>query len=93
MKLREILIDSASMGEYDVVYAKRPWSLESAACIKRYEAGETVQQSFQSDSPFEYFLDAVLIQDIRSQVADAGKTLEEALDIILYYAENDAFPL
>jgi len=92
MKLREILIGPDGLGEYDVVYAKRPWSLESAACVARYEANEPVPRLLSSDTSFEYFLEATLIKDIRSQVEGAGKSSAEALGIILYYAENDAFP-
>lgn len=92
MKLQEILIDSGCLDEYDVVYAKRPWSLDSPACIARYEENESVLRLLKSDVSFEYFLEATLIKDIRSQVEDAGKSSEDALDILLHYAENDAFP-
>jgi hypothetical protein len=92
MKLREILIDSDKLGEYDVVYAKRPWSLESDACVVRYEANEAVTRLLKDDTSLEYFLEAELIKDIRSQVEDSGKSSVQVLDILLYYAENDAFP-
>lgn len=92
MKLREILIDSDGLGEYDVVYAKRPWSLDSTAYVERYEENETVVRVLKNDASFEYFLEASLIKDIRGQAEDAGRSQQEVLDILVYYAENDAFP-
>lgn len=92
MKLREILNKSEELGEYDVVYAKRPWSLDSEACVIRYEPDESVPRLL-SDLSYEYFLESALIRDIRKQVEDAGEPMAEALRIIVFYAENDAFPV
>jgi hypothetical protein len=91
MKLREILNKSDELGEYDVVYAKRPWSLDTEACIIRYGPDESVPRLL-SDSFYEYFLESALIHDIRTQVEDAGNPIAEAMRVILYYAENDAYP-
>lgn len=91
MTLREILNKSDELSEYDVVYATRPWSLESEARVIRYEANEHVPRLL-SDSSYEYFLESALIRDIRMQVEDAGNPTAEALRVILYYAENDAYP-
>ena len=71
MKLREILIDSASMANW--LYAKRPWSLESAACIKRHEADNPCSNCSRATRPFEYFLEAVLIKDIRTKLLMRGR--------------------
>lgn len=91
MQLREILLKSDELDENDVVYAKRPWSLEAEAKVVGFAHGDTVGRHLQ-DAPFEYFLEAPLIADIRLQVADRVGDPEEALRILLYYAENDAFP-
>lgn len=92
MKLREILIGSDKLAEYDVVYAKRPWSLDSEAFVFRYEEGQPVVRRLKDDPSFEYFLEAPLVKDIRQQVEDVGRSSEEAIETLLYYAENDAFP-
>ena len=91
MKLREILINSEGLGEYDVVYVKRPWSLDSDACVVRSQPDEAVPRLLSEDS-FEYVLEAPLIKYIRKQVEDAGESPSEVLRILLYYGENDAFP-
>ena len=61
------------------------------ACIVRYMPGETVPRLL-SDASCEYFLEAPLIQDIRKQVEGGGEPPSEVLRMLLYYAENDAFP-
>jgi len=92
MKLRDVLIESDKLSEYDVVYAKRPWSLEAEAFVVRYDGEQPVARSLKDDPSFEYFLEAPLVTDIRRQIEDAGRSSEEALDVLFYYAENDAFP-
>jgi len=91
MRLREILLKSDELDENDVVYAKKPWSLEAEARVVGFAPGDIVPRLLQ-DAPLEYFLEAPLIADIRLQVAEGGGDLEEALRILMYYAENDAFP-
>jgi hypothetical protein len=92
MKLSEILIKSDNLSEHDVVYVKRPWSQNSDASVVRYKDGETVLRLMEEAPSFEYFLEAPLIKDIRQQVEKSGGSSEQILEIILYYAENDAFP-
>ncbi len=65
--------------------------MEAEAKVVSFAPGDTVPRILQ-DAQLEYFLEAPLIADIRSQVADGGGDSEEALRILLYYAENDAFP-
>ena len=91
MKLQEILITSEYMEDYDVVYAKRPWSLDSDACIVRYQPDEIVPPLL-NENFFEYFLEAPLIKDIRKQVESTSEDSSEFLHVLLYYGENDAFP-
>jgi len=92
MRLKEVLSDTDSLDEYDVIYAKRPWSLNAEAYVVRYQEGQTVIRFFEDAPSFEYFLEAPLVKDIRQQVEDAGRSSDEVLDVLLYYAENDAFP-
>lgn len=92
MKLREILNQCDKLGEYDVVYARRPWSLDSEAAVIEYEEGQSVVRLLKGAPSFEYFLEAPLATDIRQQAEGGGRSTEEALDVLLYYAENDAFP-
>jgi hypothetical protein len=89
--LGELLIRSKEMSDGDVVYAIRPWSLNSDACVVKYQSDEIVVRLLSGTS-FEYFLEAPLIKDILGQLEDAHKPTLEALKILLYYAENDAFP-
>ncbi len=91
MILRDILLKSDDLEEGDVVFARRPWSLDSEASVVGFSPEDTVTRILQ-DSALEYFLEAPLIRDIRAQVEDGGGGTEDALRILLYYAENDAFP-
>ncbi|WP_148713766.1 DUF7716 domain-containing protein [Chitinolyticbacter meiyuanensis] len=91
MTLREILFTAEGLGEYDVVYAQRPWSLDSPARVVQYQPDETVLRQSE-DGSLEYFLEATLIKDIREQVQEGGGVPSEAFRVIMYYAENDAFP-
>ena len=93
MKLRDVLNASGTLEEHDVVYARRPWSLDSEASVIRYEESQQVERLQPGAPDLEYFLEAPLLQDIRKQVEEAGRSSEEVLAMLLYYAENDAFPL
>ena len=91
MSLEEILLKFDELGEHDVVFARRPWSLDSEARVVGFASGDTVPRMLPQ-STLEYFLEATLIRDIHEQVIGGGHNREEALRILIYYAENDAFP-
>ena len=91
MTLEKILTALTNLDEFDVLYAERPWTPASNACVVRYTPDETVVRKI-SDSSLEYFLEASLIRDISSQVKRSGLSTSDVIRIIIYYAENDAFP-
>jgi hypothetical protein len=91
MNLKEILLKSGELAESDVVYARRPWSLDSEATVESFSKEDHVTRVLP-DSSFEYFLEASLIQDISAQASDGGCNEDEVLRVLLYYAEHDAFP-
>jgi hypothetical protein len=92
MTLEEILRNPERLGDDDVVYAKRPWTLEAEARVLQFSVDETVPRVLSEYPSFEYFLEGDLLTDLRQQLEDSGRSSAEVIEALLYYAENDAFP-
>jgi hypothetical protein len=92
MKLEEILRNPERLGDDDVVYAKRPWTLASEARVLQFSVDEAVTRVLGEDPSFEYFLEGDLLIDLQLQLEASGRSSDEVIEALLYYAENDAFP-
>ena len=92
MKLGDIFYDLAVLLEADIVYAVRPWSLESEAYILHDPGPDGSITGYIRGTPFEYFLEEYLIREIYDLALSFGKTIPKAVEAVMYYAENDAYP-
>ncbi|ANH67490.1 hypothetical protein [Mitsuaria sp. 7] len=92
MNLRDILLHPADLHEDAVVYARRPWSLMSEAITLRRPGTSATLNPALKGTGLEYFLEAFLITEIYEDLLMQGKTGLEAAEVVLYYAENDAYP-
>jgi hypothetical protein len=64
MKLEEILRNAERLGDDDVVYAMRPWTLQSEARVLQLSADETVPRELREDPSFKYYLESDLLTEL-----------------------------
>lgn len=69
-----------------VLYARRPWSSSSEALML------LLDDEPPSGSDFQYFLESFVAQEVLEAALDSDLDDDKVFELILYYAENDAFP-
>jgi hypothetical protein len=91
MTLAEALDRIQSLGDEDIVFAVRPWTLGTEAAIGLLDDEYGVPQAYK-DRKLEYFLEASLAKELLADFHDRGFTKDQRRDFLVYYAEHDAFP-
>ena len=91
MKLNDALDKVAFMQDDDVIFAKRPWNIDSEATIGHLDENLGVPKVF-AERGLEYFLEAPVAKEVLGVLAKREATIEERRSLLLYYAENDAYP-
>jgi hypothetical protein len=89
MQLRDILHDLQTIDEDAVIFAKRPWTLDSETETGRFDPGYRIPASM-TDRGFAYFLEAYLAKEFLEDLGNSLPTEEERFARLIYYAENDA---
>jgi len=89
MLLRDILHNILCIDEDSVIFAKRPWTLDSEAEIGKFDPGSRIPTSF-TDRGFAYFLEVYLAKEFLEDLGNTLSAEEERLARLIYYAENDA---
>lgn len=91
MKLSQAIDAVINSDESSVIFAKKPWQLDSNAIIDNLDEDYRVPQHI-SDSGFEYFLESELIHELSEIKAEKKISLEKLIELVIYYAEYDAYP-
>jgi hypothetical protein len=91
MKLEEALDKIESLTEEQVVFARRPWRLDSEALIGRLDQNLRVPKPI-ADQGFAYFIDAPVAKEVLGVFGSRQASPQERRDLLLYYAEHDAYP-
>ena len=91
MKLDEALVKLAGLSEDEVVFARPPFSLDSAAIIGFLNSEFQVPPEVRVDG-FEYFLDAATGQEVMEVFGEYSPSRAETSEFLFFYGENDAFP-
>ena len=91
MHLQEI-IDRIEEEDDDLcIVAKRPWHKDSDALLVRLTEDYRIPADAQNQG-YEYFLEVhVALEEVLKGLLDK-LTLEQRLEAVLFYAENDAYP-
>ena len=90
MKLRDAL-DEVQKRDGGVIFAMKPWTLDSEADIFELHLDKPRPQEI-ADRSLEYFLEVGVAQETLEVFGDREPTLDEALALLLHYAEHDGFP-
>jgi hypothetical protein len=91
MKLAEAIAKIEDAGDDAVIFARRPWSPDTDSMIAPLDHDLRVPASIK-DAGFDYFLEAPVVSEICEVFEGSPPTLDEKVRLVLYYAENDAFP-
>jgi hypothetical protein len=91
MKLENALDQIEKMADDDVIFAKRPWTLDSEALGGELDANYRVPQPI-CQSGFAYFLEAPLAREVLDALEGRNATTDERRSLLMFYAENDAYP-
>ena len=91
MTLTEAITKIDSAGDETVIFSRRPWSPTAESTIGPLDDDLTVPASLR-EAGFEYFLEATVAKEVCEVFECHPPTLDEKVRLLLYYAENDAYP-
>lgn len=91
MKLVEALNQVERLFDSQVIFARKPWTLDSEALIGQLDEKFRVPAEV-TERDLEYFLDVPVVKEVLSVFGARKPTPKERVELLLYYAENDAYP-
>lgn len=91
MKLTEALDRIEALELDDVVFAKRPWTLQTESEIGRLDDDYGVPPGV-SKRGFDYFIDVPTALEVLEVLSTRNATASDKRELLLHYAEFDAYP-
>jgi hypothetical protein len=86
------IVDSLEMlDEEHCIFARKPWSTDTFATVGPLTDDFRVPAEV-ADEGFEYFLEVHVATEVLEVFGTRQPNLQERRNLILYYAENDAYP-
>lgn len=91
MKLSDAIDQLLSEGDSAVIFAKKPWELNSEAEIGELDENCRVPAEIK-DRGFAYFLEAPTAREVLEVFGNYKASGSQIRALLIYYAENDAYP-
>lgn len=91
MKLQEAIDQIAELGDEEVIFARRPWTLDSDAHIGVFDENFRVPEVLTKQG-LGYFLEISIAKEVLEVLENKKPTLEQTRELVIFYAENDAHP-
>ena len=91
MTLADALSQIYQLTERKIVFAKKPWTLDSDAEIGILDEELRVPSSVLQRG-FSYFLDVATAHEVLEVFGRKPPTREEIVRLLFHYAQHDAFP-
>lgn len=91
MRLVEIVTQLDSLDLDAIICVQRPWSPAAKCIITRPSADFGVPTEVK-EAGFAYFLEVSVARDVLRIFGDNVPTENEKMRVLIYYAENDAYP-
>lgn len=91
MKLEQALDEIGRLKGDEVIFARKPWDMNSDALIGQLDSDFRVPDAI-ANLDYEYFIDAPVATEVLDVLADRQSTPRERRELLLYYAINDAYP-
>lgn len=90
MKLIEAIEQLSTLDEDATLCARRPWTADSECTVIELDEG-TIPKATEK-AGFAYFLEVEVAREILGVFGKRKPTLDQKFRLIVFYAENDAFP-
>jgi hypothetical protein len=91
MTLQEILDRVDELGDDQVIFARRPWTPDSEAEIGKFNDNFRVPDA-TSNRGLDYFLEVSVAKEILEVFGETRPAPERIRALLMFYAENDAYP-
>lgn len=89
--LGEVIDQIPRLDDDLVVFAKRPWSVESPAVIGRLTSDFAVPRDM-TEAGLDYFLEVSVALGVLEVLRGRPEDPNEYRRLLMFYAENDAYP-
>ena len=86
--LRDVVERLDDLDGEDIMYVRRPWGATADCIVVRYDPATRATLG----DGLDYFLEGGTAREVLEVFDGRATTLEERLRLLIYYAENDAFP-
>jgi hypothetical protein len=90
MNLKNILNQIDSLDNDATIFAKKPW-MEDSEVFLRASNEKSVTDDLKAKG-YEYFLEVFVIKEVLEVFENRKVSLEDKFNLIVFYAENDAYP-
>lgn len=74
-----------------MICAQKPWTAASRARLVSAEARGGVPDDAKAEG-LDYFLEVHVAKEVLEVFGDRSETVDRKLALLIYYAENDAYP-
>ena len=91
MTLAEAIAKIDEADDEAVIFARKPWSPTAESLIAPLDQDLRVPAHVKQEG-FEYFLEAPVAKEVCEVFVGRRPSFEEKVRLLLYYAENDAYP-
>ncbi len=91
MKLAELLDHIHELPDSECIFAQKPWSADSEAVTAPLGEKHEVPSNLTTLS-LEYFLEVHVARELLEVLAGRKASNDEKLQLLIFYAENDAYP-
>lgn len=91
MKLVDAIQNVVTMADDAVIFAKKPWGPESVSVISKFNHKLGVPDELKQ-SGFDYFLEKPLVDELFLARKERNLSLDQIIELVIYYATYDAYP-
>jgi hypothetical protein len=92
MLLTDAILQLDALPEDAFICVRRPWNSEAVVLIVPYSSDLRIPAEVTAQG-FEYFLEVSTVREILEEFLKHKPSLHQITDFILFYAENDAYPV
>lgn len=89
--LADIINQLDGVDEGQIICARRPWSDQAEGLLALPDENLSVPNDVKA-AGFEYFLEVFVAREVLQVFGNKPATLEDKIRLLIYYAENDAYP-
>jgi hypothetical protein len=89
--LIEVIAQLGSLPEEHFICVRRPWRHHAETVLVPYHEDLRIPAAI-TEAGFEYYLEVSTAREVLEGFLERSPSLEQIVDYLTFYAENDAFP-